>query len=70
MRRCLIGSVNRLIGKVRSDTATGMSCRFHLRLKTSVDLLSGNTAQVLGSTRAMGECNISGTYCWDNETKV
>ena len=46
-----------------------MPCRYHVRLKTSVYLLSGNTAQVAGSTRATGEYNISGTYYLDNETQ-
>ena len=64
-----LGWWNRFIGNVRSDTATGMPCSFHLRLKTSVDSLSGNTAQVLGSTRATGECNISGTYYWVTKRK-
>ena len=63
-----LGQWNRLIGKVRLVTATGMPCRYHVRLKTSVYLLSGNTAQVPGSTRATGEYNISGTYYLDNET--
>ena len=39
-----LGQWSRVIGGVRSDTATGMLCRFHLRPKTSVDALSGNTA--------------------------
>ena len=30
-----MGWCNKLIGKVRLDTVTGMPCRFHLRLKTS-----------------------------------
>ena len=65
-----MGQRNWLIGKVRLDTALGIPCRFHLRLKTLVNLLSGNTAKVPRSTRAIGECNISGTYYWDNETQV
>ena len=65
-----LGQRNRLIGKVRLDTATGILCRFHLRLKTSVNLFYGNTAKVSRSIRAIGEYNISGTYYWDNETQV
>ena len=53
------------IGMVHSDIVTGMLCRFHLRLLTSVDLLSKNTAQVSGSTSVTGECNICGTYACD-----
>ena len=51
---------------VRSDTAIGMLCRFHLRLKASVDLLSKNTAQVPGSTGVTEENNICDTYSCAN----
>ena len=51
---------------VRSDTAIGMLCRFHLRLKASVDLLSKKTAQVPGSTGVTEENNICDTYSCAN----
>ena len=51
---------------VRSDTAIGMLCRFHLRLKASVDSLSKNTAQVPGSTGVTEENNICDTYSCAN----
>ena len=54
---------------VRSDTAIGMLCRFHLRLKASVDLLSKNTVQVPGSIGVTEENNICDTYSCANIRK-
>ena len=54
---------------VRSDTAIGMLCRFHLRLKASVDLLSKSTVQVPGSIGVTEENNICDTYSCANIRK-
>ena len=64
-----LGQWSRLIGNIRLDKATGMLCRTTFGLKRRCTYFLASLLQYRDLLEP-SECNISGTYYWDNETQV